>query len=84
MGVIYKPGLEMYISDALSRATTQQGRRTDAPHTWHTVCNVEIEHAAFTHIYQTQHLNVTNQRFCQILQYTEVDEDLQDLKSVVL
>ncbi|KAJ8353117.1 hypothetical protein SKAU_G00206840 [Synaphobranchus kaupii] len=59
--VTYKPGPEMYISDTLSRATTQ-ARRSDVTHTQHTVCSVEGEQAAFTHIDQAQHLNVTDHR----------------------
>uniref|UniRef100_A0A8C7JBX1 Gypsy retrotransposon integrase-like protein 1 n=1 Tax=Oncorhynchus kisutch TaxID=8019 RepID=A0A8C7JBX1_ONCKI len=81
--VIYKPGPEMYISDTLSRATTQcTGRGT--VYLQQAICSLQQEQQDVQQINQADYLNVTDHRLAQIRQHTDKDEHLQSLKSMAL
>uniref|UniRef100_A0A8C4S4R6 Gypsy retrotransposon integrase-like protein 1 n=1 Tax=Erpetoichthys calabaricus TaxID=27687 RepID=A0A8C4S4R6_ERPCA len=81
--VVYKPGPEMFLSDALSRATTAD-TNSGSGEAWHSVCALQQEQFDLEHVNQADYLNVTDQRLTQIRQHTEKDENLQALKSTVL
>ena len=77
--VVYKPGQEMFISDMLSRATTEGTCRGTA-YQRHTVCSLQQEQDDMQYINQADFLNVSDQRLEQIRKHTEWDESLQTLK----
>lgn len=83
LGVTYKPGPEMFISDTLSRATADcsgRGRVNDR----HDICLMQQEQEDLQYINQAEYLNVSDQRLEQIRRHTDTDDCLQSLKSMVL
>lgn len=81
--IVYKPGVEMFISDTLSRATTKcSGLGTT--YTRQDICSLQQEQDDAQHINQAEYLNVSDQRLEQIRRHTDRDKCLQSLKSTVL
>lgn len=73
----------MYISDTLSRATSDNVAPGGA-HGHRTICLLQQEQNFFADINQADYLNFTDQRLHQLIQHTDSDATLQALKSIVL
>lgn len=79
----YKPGVEMFISDTLSRAMAKCSGLGTA-YTRQDICSLQQEQDDAQHINQEEYLNVSDQRLEQIRRHTDRDKCLQSLESTVL
>lgn len=70
--VVYKPGKELHIADALSRAYDKNDKYTG----W----SEEIE----SQICSVNYVNATKEKIKQLLEHTDKDEELKLLKEIIL